>query len=93
MMNRSTLFGALLGILSMSSAAESVNYERFLERGGWPATRHQAAVAGDAPLEVTHDLATPRGQMAAEPPEWRVVPALFGDFPATIHQASLGLVR
>jgi hypothetical protein len=77
----------------MSAAAESVTYERFLERGGWPATRHQAAVAGDAQLKVTQDLATPRGQVAAEPPEWRVVPVLFGDFPATIHQASLGLVR
>jgi hypothetical protein len=92
-MNRSTLFGALLGVLSMSAAADSVNREPFLERGGWPATRHQAVVAGDAPLKVTHDLATPRGQMAAVPPERQVTPQLFGDFPATIHQASLGLVR
>jgi hypothetical protein len=92
-MNRSTLFGALLGILSMSAAADSENREPFLEQGGWPATRHQAAVARDAPLEVTQDLATPRGQVAAEAPERRVTPELFGDFPATIHQASLGLAR
>lgn len=77
----------------MSAAADSVNHEEYLERGGWPATRHQAAVADDTPLEVTQDLTTPRGQMAAVPPERQVTPELFGDFPATIHQASLGLVR
>lgn len=59
--------------------------------GSFAGTPHQMAVTRGASGPMTRELATPAEQNAAVPPEKRVSQTLFGDFPATLHQASLGL--
>jgi hypothetical protein len=93
-MNRLRLIGAVVGLLAIVNAGAAENPRvPFLKRGGWPATWHQSAVVSTTPLDVTDDLSTPEGQMAAEPPDKWVSSKDFGGLPPTIHQASLGLIR
>jgi hypothetical protein len=80
-------------VFATTAQAASSGSDPNMQLGGLPVTRHQAAVMKSATLEVKQDLSTPSAQLAAEPPEGKVDPALFGQFPATVHQAELGLAR
>jgi hypothetical protein len=83
-----------IGLLFATAAqATSLDSDPNMQLGGLPVTRHQAALMKSATLKVKQDLSTPSAQLAAEPPEAKVDPALFGQFPATVHQAELGLAR
>lgn len=92
-MRRLMTLAAIIGLMSaMAVQAASLSREPDLTLNGRPITRHQAAALKTG-ITITQDLSTPSAQLAAEPPEGRVSPSLFGDFPATVHQAELGLAR
>jgi hypothetical protein len=82
---------ALIGLSSMTTGQTQARTSLEPDPIPWTASPHQAAATGNLISPIEPDLGTPGAQAAAEPPEDRVSPFLFGDFPATVHQASLGL--
>ncbi len=92
-MTKAVKLAAIIGLLFASTAqAARFDPNPDMRLAGEPATAHQIGVLRGG-LPLTRDLGTPAAQLAEEPPEGRVSPSLFGSFPATVHQAQLGLAR
>lgn len=82
---------SILGTLSATAAtAGNLDSQPPVQLGDFSVTPHQIAVTR-AIGGIAQELATPSEQNAAVPAEGKVSPALFDSFPATKHQASLGL--
>jgi hypothetical protein len=93
-MSRLVRLAVVIGLLPTAVAqATALDSDPGMQLGDLPATPHQAAVVGDGTAKIAQDVSTPSGQLALEPPEGRVSPSLFGSFPATVHQAELGLAH
>ena len=90
-MTKSVRLATIIGLL-VASTAQAARFEAYpdLRLAGEPATAHQVSVLRGG-LPLTEDLGTPAAQLAEEPSKGRVSPSLFGSFPATLHQAQLGL--
>jgi len=91
-MNRAQTFAVILGLAAATAGAMQAEERqpRMLDTGRL-ATPHQLAAVRGVNVRVSPDLGTPGAQLEAQPAEGRVNPAAFGDFPASVHQASLGL--
>jgi hypothetical protein len=91
-MNKLLTLTAVIGLLSAATAqAKAVDEQPAGQHREWTATPHQATAIGNAMFRIEPNLGTPAAQQGAEPAAKRVSPVLFGEFPATVHQASLGL--
>jgi hypothetical protein len=90
-MTKSVRLATIIGLL-VASTAQAARFDAYhdLRLAGEPASAHQVGVLRDG-LPLTEDLGTPAAQLAEEPSKGRVSPSLFGSFPATVHQAQLGL--
>jgi hypothetical protein len=92
-MTKSVRLAAIIGLLSATTVhAAHLDINPDMRLGGKPVTVHQIGVLRSG-LKLSGDLGTPAAQLAEEPAEGRVSPALFGSFPATVHQAELGLAQ